>query len=111
MKKYFLLMLLLIVLPGCNKFEIAEGTPKCVENKIKDFAKGPCDNGVNVKEYSFQNKTVYVFDPGTCGADMSAEVIDSDCNGLGALGGFSGNTVINGEDFSNAIFQKIIWEK
>ncbi len=41
---------------------------------------------------------------------MASEVIDSDCNSLGFLGGISGNTEINGEDFSNAIIQSTTWE-
>jgi hypothetical protein len=52
-----------------------------------------------------------VFDPGTCGADMAAEVIDSECNSLGNLGGIAGNTEINGANFSNAILESTIWER
>lgn len=99
-------------LTSCNKLDIEAGTPKCIENKIKSFNKTPiCDNA-DVTEHIFQGKTVYVFNPGnTCGADMTSEVIDSDCNSLGLLGGFSGNTTINGEKFSNASFVKTIWKK
>lgn len=66
---------------------------------------------MNVKKYIFQNKTVNVFDPGNCGADMISEVIDSECNSRGLSGGISGNTTINEEDFSKASFQNITWEK
>lgn len=56
--------------------------------------------------------TVYVFNIGnTCGADMSSDVIDAECNNLGYLGGFDGNWEINGEDFSNAIFVKTVWTR
>lgn len=112
MKNYLFAMLFgALVLSSCNKLDIEKGTPKCIENKIKDFDKNQaCQNGASVKKYTFQGKTVYVFDPGTCGADMAAEVIDSDCNSLGFLGGISGNTEINGENFSNAIFQSTTWE-
>lgn len=114
--KYLIFIIFSIILSittflGCIKHDIEKGTPKCVVSKIKDFNKSSiCDNP-NVKEYTFQGKTVYVFDPGTCGNDFSSEVIDSDCNSLGYLGGFNGNTKINGEEFSNAIFIKITWEK
>ncbi len=113
MKKYLLAILLVIaVILSCNKLEIEKGTPKCVTMKIKDFNREQtCDDGVEVKEFIFQDETVYVFDPGNCGADMTSEVIDSDCNSLGFLGGIVGNAEINGENFSNAIFQKIIWQK
>lgn len=108
----FLLVFAITAFTGCNKLEIESGTPKCVENKIKSFNKSSiCDNA-DVTEYIFQGKTVYVFNPGnTCGADMTSEIIDSDCNSLGYLGGDSGNTKINGEDFSNATFVKTTWKK
>lgn len=54
---------------------------------------------------------VYVFDPGTCGDDMTSEVVDSECNSIGFLGGISGNMEINGEDFSTATFESLTWEK
>ena|ERR1700741_4648999 len=110
-KIIILLILSALSLSGCRKDGIAKGTPNCVEDRIKDFKNTGCDKGVNVKEYSFQGKRVYVFNPGSCGADMTSEVIDSDCTTLGYLGGITGNTKINGDDFANAAFVKITWEK
>jgi len=102
----------MITLTSCSKPDIKKGTPACIKNKISTFdSEQSCTAGVNVTEYTFQNKTVYVFNPGTCGADMASEVIDSDCNTLGYLGGISGNTIINDEDFSNANYIGITWEK
>ena len=114
MKRKILLILVLTLmgLSSCKKLEIEEGTPKCIENLIYDFDREQtCEKGVNVKKYTFQRKTVYVFDPGTCGADMASEVIDFECNSIGFLGGISGNTVVNGEDFSNARFVSVTWER
>ena len=112
MKKiFFILFLTIATLLSCTHLDIEKGTPRCVKNKIKDFDKSSCETGANVKEYLFQNETVFVFDPGTCGADMTSEVIDDNCNTLGYLGGISGNTKINGEEFSNAVFQKVVWKK
>ena len=114
MKKQILLLLIfgLIGLISCQKPKIEKGTPVCVENMIIDFdKKESCDNGVNVKKYFFQGEMVYVFNPGTCGADMTSLVIDSGCDSLGFLGGISGNSEINGEDFANATFMSIVWEK
>ncbi len=54
---------------------------------------------------------MFTFDPGACGADFTVEVINSDCNSLGHLGGKMGNTKINGEEFSTATFIKTTWEK
>lgn len=112
MKNIVLLLPLLVSCMCCSKHKIAKGTPECVEDKIEVFDQQiDCDQNVNVKEYSFQGEMVYVFDPGTCGADMTSEVIDSDCKTLGYLGGIAGNTEINGEDFSNANYKKTVWEK
>ena len=92
MKQQILLILILTVLSltSWQKLDIEEGTPRCIENLIKDFEKEQsCDKGVNVKKITFQGKTVYVFDPGTCGADITSEVIDVNCNSIGFLGGIS----------------------
>ena len=114
MKRQILLILVLtlIGLASCNKQKIKKNTPECVKNRIKDFDQTQtCDDGVNVKKYTFQGQTVYVFDPGTCGADMMSSVIDAECNSLGFLGGITGNTEINGEDFSNATFVSTTWKR
>jgi hypothetical protein len=111
MKKISIVLLIASVIISCNKLDIEKGTPKCVENKIKDFNKSTNCNNAKVDEYTFQGNTVYTFDPGNCGADMTTEVISSDCNNLGYLGGISGNTKINGAEFSTATFIKTTWKK
>ena len=61
-------------------------------------------------EYQFQGQPVYLFEPGTCGADMPIYVLDAQCDTLGFLGGFAGFTKIQGLDFaSNSSFQGTIW--
>jgi hypothetical protein len=111
MRKISLLLLIAIVMINCNKLNIEKGTPKCVQYKIKDFNQSINCNDAKVDQYTFQGNTVYTFDPGNCGADLAAEVISSECNSLGSLGGFSGNTKINGVEFSTATFIKTIWKK
>ncbi|PCJ28860.1 MAG: hypothetical protein COA97_00550 [Flavobacteriales bacterium] len=111
-KIIIILVFTFIGFSSCQKLEIEKDTPKCIENLINDFDKEQtCESGVSVKKYTFQEKTVYVFDPGTCGADMTSTVIDFDCNSLGFLGGISGNTEINGENFSNATFESTTWKR
>lgn len=100
-----------LVLASCTKTDIAKDTPRCIKSEIRDFSKQvPCDDAT-VGEFTFQGETVYLFFPGTCGADMASDVISSDCKNLGSLGGISGNTKINGESFSNAQFIRTVWEK
>lgn len=101
----------LFLFAACNKSDIERGTPRCVKSKIHSFEDNACDTGADVKEYTYQNKTVYVFNPGNCGADMASEVIDSDCNSLGFLGGISGNNTINGQSFESAVYVKTVWTK
>jgi hypothetical protein len=100
----------LTLFTNCSQ-QIAPGTPSCIEGKIKDFKKsGICDTGKEVAKYLYQNKNVYSFSKGVCGADLASEVLDAYCNSLGFLGGLSGNTEINGDDFSSAQFVAIVWE-
>jgi len=112
MKKiYIVIILSLVALVACDKENF--GLSDCLDYKIKEFKNGEyaCDNGANVKEYQFKGEKVYVFDPGLCGADMTSEVIDEDCNFLGYLGGIIGNTTIDGTNFSEAVFIKVIWKR
>ena len=105
------ILLSILVFTSCTRFEIEADTPKCVKDKIVDFNKDQTCSDIKVDEYTFQGISVYVFDSGTCGADMQSSVIDTDCNNLGALGGLAGNIEINGESFESAVFVKTIWEK
>jgi len=111
MKRYLSILVFIAILSNCTRLEIEKSTPKCVKDKIVDFKRDQSCDDIKVDEYTFQNITVYVFEQGSCGADMGAEVIDSACNYLGFLGGIAGNIEINGEDFSNAVFIKTVWEK
>ena len=109
MKNLFLIIVALVFISiSCEKDDISD----CVEQKIDEFANGDyaCETGASVKQYVFQSERVYVFDPGLCGADMAAGVMDNECNPLGQLGGIEGNTEINGDDFSEATLINTIWE-
>jgi hypothetical protein len=64
-----------------------------------------------VDEYIFQNQFVYVFDGGTYMPDNDAPVYNQSCEQIGSLGGFTGNTKIQGVEFSEAVFQETIWKK
>lgn len=102
-----LILTALLIFSSCKK---DSKTPACIDHKVNEFKNTiSCNVGSNVKQYEFQTKLVYVFDPGTCGADMTSEVLDENCNTLGFLGGIAGNTKINGEEFDHAKFKRIIW--
>lgn len=107
---------LALAVSGCKKDDCGlrssgNSTPQCIQDKTATFrANVDCAHGVSVKEYMFQGRRVYVFFAGTCGADMATDVWDADCNYLGFLDGFTGNTKINGIEFRpNAAFIRTIW--
>lgn len=114
MKRTFALLALSTVFAfsACKKEQCGFGDlPECISDRINNGDNELFCDDANVKEFQFQQKTVYVFDPGTCGADFTSNVLDTDCNSLGFLGGLHGNTKINGEEFSNAVFVRTVWEK
>jgi len=116
MKRYvlFLLSLVFVFTTSCKKDDedgIKDGVPSCVREEIINLKLGYlCENGANVKEYQFQENMVYVFNPGDCISDVAYKVLDTECNTLGYLGGIGGVWDIDGVDFDEAEFKRIIWE-
>lgn len=105
-----LLLLFCLLLSACNKPKLSEGSSRCLNDRIKEFSKTACDDA-RADEYRFQGNTVYVLESGTCVADGTSEVVNDNCDHLGWLGGITGNTTINGEDFQSAMFIRTVWEK
>lgn len=110
MLKYITIIVLSTLL-ACTKLDLESIESDCMKHKIKDFrrARATCDAGASIEKYSFQDQIVYTFFRGNCGADFVSEVFNLDCQLIGGLGGISGNKIVNGEDFSNAILLDKIW--
>jgi hypothetical protein len=102
-------LICLLALGSCRQLDVPEKAPECIDRKIADFLPETCEEGASVKEYLFRNRKVYVFDRGNCGADMTSEVADDQCKTLGHLGGITGNTQIEGEEFSSATLVRTVW--
>jgi hypothetical protein len=111
MKNILLVLICLVLLSFGFKSLKRGGIPSAIKKEIKKFAKSSACGDAHVDEMKFNKNTVYVFNNGTCGNDMTTEVRDSKGKSKGMLGGFSGNTKIDGEDFSKAVFVKMIWKK
>lgn len=112
MRKHFIRSLFFyIALFGCNNEEIDTTIPRCISNLINEFENTALCDDSKVDQYLFQNQIVYVFDHGSCGADMQVAVVDNNCNTIGALGGIAGNLEINNESFTNAVFIKTVYSK
>ena len=109
MKTTALIIGLFIIFQGCKKTD--RSLPACINAKITQFKHTvPCKDA-KVDEYLFQNKLVYVFDEGTCVRDGAALVYNQTCESIGYLGGFIGNTTIQGVDFSEeAVFKRTVWK-
>ena len=109
MKHFLLPVMFIVVFTSCRKDTGLEA-PACIGDSITSFKPSTCENA-SVKEYTFQGKEVYLFDPGACCCDLTSSVLDGQCTTLGYLGGIGGLTQINGEDFSNAVYVRTVWEK
>lgn len=103
-----LIVLLPLILLSCKKDSTKQ---PCINGDIEKFKANPtCNSGSSVKKYQFLDESVYVFESGNCGADLTSLVVDEECNHLGSLGGIAGNTEINGENFHDkAILEEILW--
>lgn len=100
-----------IMLGSCLKSEIANGTPRCIQEKIREFRKDSTCDDSHVDEYQFQGGVVYVFDDSSCWMDGARSVYSDNCDKIGSLGGISGNIEINGESFEHAVYSREIWHK
>lgn len=105
----FSFILIIFLFSACKKSEENKITQSCLTGQIVEFEKNACESGASVDEFYFQEDTVYVLNPGLCEADMASAVLSSGCETLGFLGGITGNTEINGEDFNNALYIRTIW--
>ncbi|HIP32755.1 MAG TPA: hypothetical protein EYG86_08345 [Crocinitomicaceae bacterium] len=111
MKKIIgILTFALVALSSCSK-DAEDPVTDCLQDKLLTFDTNvACNNGATVKEYTFQNKTVFAFDPGVCGADLTTEVLNESCGTIGYLGGITNNDTIAGDHFGNtAVFVRQIW--
>jgi len=109
--KFLICFVLVFAFSQCKKKAGLEGVPVAIKIAIEKFDKENSCSSAKVDECKFQSQIVYVFDPGICGADFASRVADKDDQTLGYLGGISGNTKINGEDFSNAKYIRTVWKK
>lgn len=107
------LKLLVFLVPlfftSCEKID--SDAPDCIKKLIRHPRGLNCETGAFVNLYSFQGQNVYVFFPGSCGADMATMVYSENCESLGTLGGLTGNTKINGVEFGQvAVKIKTVWK-
>jgi hypothetical protein len=105
----------LVTAISCHNLGIASSIPKCISKEINQKSKNADWMVGSVKEYEFQGKLVYSFEPDNRRiADGSTTIKDGDCNTLCNVGGFGGEAVnqCNGENFFKlSVYKRTIWEK
>lgn len=102
----YILISLVILCASCKK----DDTNECIEERIANLDSEICSENATVKRYTFQGETTFAIYPGDCGADMPDIILDENCETLGSIGGFAGETDINGEDYyENATLEETIW--
>src|SRR5689334_20895447 len=111
----FILILIAATTLSCHHHDIAVNTPRCIYKEIASNSKNPEWMTGSVKEYEFQGKLVYSFDPDpTRIADGASIIKDAQCNTLCTVGGFAGpqhNQCLGGNFFKDAVYKRTIWEK
>lgn len=112
---FFFAFCFLLSATACHNPPIASGIPNCIYKEISKKSKDPNWETGSVKEYLFQNKLVYSFDPDIAKiADGASTIKDADCNTMCSIGGFAGQAVnqCNGENFFKmAVLKRTIWQK
>ncbi len=111
MNKTLLFIWFGLFLYTCKSSEKIEKLPKAISQEINNFSASSTCSDASVKQMKFNDQIVFLFEDGTCAMDKESMVMDRNGKLLGYLGGFEGNTMILGKDFSEAAFQKLIWKK
>jgi hypothetical protein len=109
------ILLFLLIATSCHNPEIASGIPKCIYKEINQNSRNADWMVGSIKEYQFQEKLVYAFEPDTRRiADGATTIKDANCTTLCNVGGFGGmaiNQCNGGNFFKEAVYKRTIWEK
>lgn len=111
MKKITVIAALLIGAFACTK-EPESAVSTCIQDELRIFDENlACTNAI-VLRYDFMGNNVYTFDRGDCSYVDSITVYDEECNIMGYLGGYLGNSTISGVDFyQEADLKATVWSK
>ena len=101
---------LLLVFASCEKLDLPEDVPNCIENKIKDIQSDKVWNPpAQVWKWEV-DQTVYYYITSDC-CDQYNLLYDTDCVIVCAPdGGFAGTGDGNCPSFEGEVVQTLIWE-
>ncbi len=107
----FLFLTLVIILLSCSNNDENDNYPICMQTTIDNYVKNypePTQQPATISKYLYQNKNVYIFDPGSGFADILFNVVDNNCVSVCQFGGIAG--IQTCEDWDNAKFIAIVWK-
>lgn len=96
---------------SCEKENVPNDTPKCIEKKINEIAKEDVWNPpAKIYSYEYKGQAVYYFPPRCC--DIPSTLYDKECNVICSPdGGITGAGDGKCSDFfSERKNEKLIWE-
>lgn len=105
------LLIAFLFLVGCKSAEKSLTLSGTLQKKIDQFKSASVCEDARISEFNINGELVYLFEYGSCIKDKESPVYDKSGNLLGAIGGFTGNMQLNGNDFSKAEFKREIWRK
>lgn len=107
----FLFLSLVILFFSCSDDDNNNDYPDCLQITIDNYIKNypePRQQPATISKYLYQNKNVYIFDPGSDFADLLFNIVDDNCVSVCEFGGIAG--IQTCEDWDNAKLIAIVWE-
>jgi hypothetical protein len=101
---------LLVALSACNKPELLQEAPPCIQKKINQALNKPVQNpGMKVWKWTDASNTYYYVTSDCC--DQFNYLYDDKCNIVCAPdGGFSGGGDGNCPNFQGTLVKTLVWE-
>ena len=98
---------------SCGDDSSIEDLPLCIQDELNtNFIPSACPGSGNLALWRFRGEDVYCFAYGDCIFDSWADIYDADCNYICLLGGATGNTICDGDDWeTNAVEIEILYNR
>ena len=101
----------IMTVTSCEKLNVPDGTPRCIQKKIREIKSDPVTNPASsIWKYDYHGQTVYYIPPRCC--DIESQLYDDNCNQIcspdgGISGGGDGKCADFFDDRTN---EQLIWQ-
>ncbi|MFI5171638.1 MAG: DUF6970 domain-containing protein [Chitinophagales bacterium] len=105
----FNFLVICVVVISCNSYDLPNGTPECIKEKIIYFSDNHVCDSIRVEQYSYQGRRYYSFvEPCCCdiGSNWYNEFCEVVCT-TGTIGGTINCTI----DIDSLVFEEVIWQE